>query len=196
MLRTIASDFAAFAANRFEPLSGRSLPRQLWICWRTLWQSEAMWSVLRYRLAVSLRRRHVPLIPWVLRTWNIRACGLSIGPHVDLGDGVYFPHGQVVIDGIVGIGRNCVIAPWVTIGLSTKRDDHGNAIVVGPTIGDWVAVGTGAKLLGPIKIGAGARIGANAVVLTDVPAGATAVGVPARVLEAPALASAIDEGTV
>jgi serine O-acetyltransferase len=53
--------------------------------------------------------------------------------------------------------------------------------VTGPTIERYASIGTGAKLIGPVRIGAGARIGANAVVVDDVPAGATAVGVPAQV---------------
>lgn len=183
MFSTIAADIAASAANRFEPLRGHSRPRQAWIIWRTLWGSEALWAVLRYRTAVWMRRHHVPLVSWAVQTWNVRACGLSIGKHVELGPGVYFPHGQVVIDGIVKVGSNCVFSPWVTLGLSTNADDDGS-IFFGPTLGDWVAVGTGAKLLGHITIGDGARIGANAVVLKDVPAGATAVGVPARIIEA------------
>ncbi|MEL6577883.1 MAG: hypothetical protein AAFQ81_18530, partial [Pseudomonadota bacterium] len=71
------------------------------------------------------------------------------------------------------IGPNALIRPFVTIGLM-----EGN--LQGPTIGAGVVIGTGAKLLGPITVGDGARIGANAVVIEDVPAGATVVGVPAR----------------
>ena len=72
------------------------------------------------------------------------------------------------------IGRNCSIIAAVTLGL---RNDH-----TFPSIGDDVFIGAGARVLGGIRIGDGARIGANAVVINDVPAGATAVGVPARVL--------------
>ena len=63
--------------------------------------------------------------------------------------------------------------PFVTIGL--RAGD-----VTGPTVGENASIGTGAKLIGPVRIGAGARIGANAVVLDDVPPGATVVGAPAR----------------
>ncbi|MDE3096414.1 MAG: hypothetical protein KGK07_10510 [Chloroflexota bacterium] len=92
-------------------------------------------------------------------------------------------HGQVVIDGRTRIGRHCQINPWVTIGLSNSKKLGFS--VEGPTIGDEVRIGTGAKLIGPIAVGDGARIGANAVVIHDVPAGATVVGVPARVVGAP-----------
>ncbi len=184
LLTELAQDFAAFSANRFEPLRGRSLLRQLWTCWKVFWDAEALPSVVRYRLSVWLRRHHVPFLPGLFDRWNRIAVSLSIGKPVQIGPGVYFPHGWVVIDGIVTIGAHCVISPWVTVGLSGKADERGEAILLGPTIGDGVFVGTGAKLLGPIKIGDGARIGANAVVLCDVPAGATAVGVPARIIEA------------
>ncbi len=81
-----------------------------------------------------------------------------------------------MIDGLVKIGRRAVLCPWITIGLQ-----QGN--VNGPTLAEGVFVGTGAKILGDVKIGAHAKIGANCVVVHDVPAGATAVGVPARVIE-------------
>jgi serine O-acetyltransferase len=89
--------------------------------------------------------------------------------------GLYLPHGQVVLDGLVEIGEHAIIFPWVTVGLLA-----GN--LQGPTIGPDVHIGTGAKVLGPVHVGAGARIGANAVVLDDVPPGATVAGVPARVV--------------
>jgi serine O-acetyltransferase len=74
------------------------------------------------------------------------------------------------------VGAGTVIAPFVTIGLVEGGME-------GPTIGANVNVGTGACILGTVTVGDGAGIGAGAVVLDDVPAGATAVGVPARVLD-------------
>jgi acetyltransferase-like isoleucine patch superfamily enzyme len=90
-------------------------------------------------------------------------------------------HGQVVIDS--RDHRRPLRVLTIRDGRSgqcgrRKRE----AIVYGPTLGKRVQVGTGAKLLGPISVGDGAHIGANAVVLQDVPVGATAVGVPARVI--------------
>lgn len=178
MFENLRADFAACAANRFEPLNGQSRLRQAWICWRTLWQAEAMFAVVRYRAAVWMRRHHIPVLPWLLDRWNQKA-GLSIGKPVRLGPGVYFPHSYVVLDGIVTIGRSCVFSPWATVGLVA-------GVLQGPAIGDRVQVGTGAKILGPVTIGDDARIGANAVVITDIPPGATAVGVPARVVRVPA----------
>jgi serine O-acetyltransferase len=98
---------------------------------------------------------------------------VCIGDPVVVRPGVYLPHGQVVIDGLVEIERGTTIAPFVTIGLIA-----GN--LQGPTIGARVNIGTGSKIVGPVTIGANAAIGANAVVVRDVPAGATVAGVPAR----------------
>ena len=83
---------------------------------------------------------------------------VAIGDPVVVDAGVYFPHGQVVIDGITEIGADTAISPWVTIGLLLGD-------MKGPTIGRNVRIGTGAKVLGPVVVGDGARIGANAVVL-------------------------------
>ena len=172
LLHTIARDFAWTAANRWQPLRGRPAWRQALICCGLLFQSR-IGAVLLYRLNRWLRDRRVPLLPALCDRLAIVGWNVNIGAHTVIGAGLYLPHGNVVIDGIVRIGRCCVIAPWVTIGV--------NGSVAGPTIGDDVFIGTGAKLLGGIHIGDGARIGANAVVLSDVPAGATAVGVPAKV---------------
>jgi serine O-acetyltransferase len=86
---------------------------------------------------------------------------------------VYFAHGQVVIDGLVEIGHNVVIFPWVTIGL--RAGD-----IAGPTIENNVHIGTGAKVIGNITVHRGARIGANSVVVDNVPANTTVIGAPAR----------------
>jgi serine O-acetyltransferase len=79
-----------------------------------------------------------------------------------------------VIDGFTEIGPNALIAPFVTVGLRHGRYE-------GPVIGAGVSIGTGARVLGHVHVGDRAQIGANAVVLEDVPPGATVVGVPARV---------------
>ena len=138
--------------------------------------------VLLFRLRNRLLGLGVPILPYVCELLSSAVWHVLIGRYVEAGPAFLIPHGHIVIDGAVKIGANCVINPWVTIGLSRRRrlrgfDPHG------PTIGDRVFIGTGAKLLGPITIGDGARIGANAVVIEDVPAGATVVGAPARVVQ-------------
>jgi serine O-acetyltransferase len=136
--------------------------------------------VLVYRLQAWLRKQRVPLLPLLCRRLTMLLAGVSIGDRVEIGPGLLINHGHVVIDGTTRIGPYCSIAPFVTIGLNTGGPD---ASYDGPTIGRFVFIGTGAKILGPVTVGDNARIGANAVVLSDVPPNATAVGVPARVVE-------------
>ena len=143
---------------------------------RLLWGADEFLSLFLYRVRTALRDLGVPILPRLLYYAGSFLYGVRIGEHVVIEAGLYLPHGQVVIDGITRIGRHCMIAPWSTIGLVA-----GSAI--GPTIGSDVQVGTGARILGNLTIGRGARIGTNAVVLKDVPAGATAIGVPARIIE-------------
>ena len=137
-------------------------------------------AVILLRLRDSMVRHDVPFLPYLCEVLSIASWSVSIGRRVTIGPGVIFPHGHVIIDGEVEIGRDCVINPWVTIGLSASR--RYGIDRRGPTIGDNVYIGSGAKVLGPITIGDGARIGANSVVIDDVPAGATVVGAPARVV--------------
>ena len=135
--------------------------------------------VLVYRFQAWVRGRGIPLIPSLCRRLTMLLAGVSIGDQVRIGPGLLMNHGHVIIDGKTTIGPLCSVAPFVTIGLNTGGPDVSFG---GPTIGKFVFIGTGAKVLGEISIGDNARIGANSVVLTDVPANSTAVGVPARIL--------------
>jgi serine acetyltransferase len=137
--------------------------------------SDAYLGQALYRCKAALQARRVPLLPRIAHRLAIVVAQISIGDPVIVAPGVYLIHGQVVADGLVEIGADTTIAPFVTIGL--RAGD-----VRGPTIGAGVGIGTGAKLIGPVTIGDGAQIGANAVVVTDVAAGATVVGAPARPL--------------
>lgn len=99
----------------------------------------------------------------------------DLGIGVQFGEGLNLPHPTgIVIHPEVVIGSNCMIMQQVTIGQLS-----GEGV---PVIGSNVYIGAGAKILGPITIGDGAKIGANAVVLNDVPPGSTAVGVPSKVV--------------
>jgi serine O-acetyltransferase len=140
---------------------------------RLAWQSDAFAAQLLYRLKAAGQRRGIPLLPRLAHRLAMAIAQVSIGDPVVMAPGVYVIHGQVVLDGLVTVGPNVVIAPWVTIGLKA-----GN--VQGATIGAGASIGTGAKVIGPVTIGEGAVVGANAVVVDDVPAGATVVGAPAR----------------
>lgn len=104
--------------------------------------------------------------------------GIEIHPGAKIGKGLVIDHGSgVVIGETAEIGDNCTLYQGVTLGGTGK--DTGKRH---PTLGDNVMVGSGAKVLGPFKVGSGAKIASNAVVLEEVPDNATAVGVPARVV--------------
>lgn len=142
---------------------------------RTALGSDSFRVTALERLRKALRRLHVPLAPHLLRVTQTALFGIEIGRDVTLGPGVYFVHALgVVLGGDARIGARVRFYGNNTVG--TVRDDGY------PVIEDDVVVGAGARILGPIRIGAGAQIGANAVVMQDVPAGWTAVGIPARLL--------------
>ena len=104
--------------------------------------------------------------------------GIEIHPGAQIGRRFVIDHGMgIVIGETTEIGDDCLIYHGVTLGGTGK--DHGKRH---PTLGNNVMVSAGAKVLGPFKVGDGARIAANAVVLTEIPPQATAVGVPARVV--------------
>ncbi|MDR3054523.1 MAG: serine O-acetyltransferase [Zoogloeaceae bacterium] len=106
--------------------------------------------------------------------------GIEIHPGAVIGRRFFIDHGMgVVIGETAVVGDDVTLYHGVTLGGTSweKGKRH-------PTLGDRVVVGAGAKVLGPITVGAGARIGSNAVVTRNVPAGATAVGIPARILDA------------
>jgi serine O-acetyltransferase len=104
--------------------------------------------------------------------------GIEIHPGATIGRRVFIDHGMgVVVGETAEIGDDCTLYHGVTLGGTSwsKGKRH-------PTLESGVVVGAGAKVIGPITIGSGARIGSNAVVVKDVPPGATAVGIPARVI--------------
>lgn len=106
--------------------------------------------------------------------------GIEIHPGATIGRRFFIDHGMgVVIGETAEIGDDCTLYHGVTLGGTSwnKGKRH-------PTLGDGVVIGAGAKVLGPITVGAHAKIGSNAVVVKDVPPGATAIGIPARVIEA------------
>jgi serine O-acetyltransferase len=140
---------------------------------RLMWVSDAFLAQVLYRAKARMQALGVPVLPALAHRLAMIVGQVCIGDPVVIQPGAYFAHGQVVIDGLVEIGRGVVIFPWVTIGL--RAGD-----IAGPKIGNNVHIGTGAKLIGKITVHRGARIGANAVVVDDVAAHTTVVGAPAR----------------
>lgn len=107
--------------------------------------------------------------------------GIEIHPGARIGPRLFIDHGMgVVIGETAEVGADVMMYHSVTLGGRTTATGKRH-----PTVGDGVTIGAGAKILGPVTIGARARIGANAVVVRDVPADAVAVGIPAQVRTAP-----------
>jgi serine O-acetyltransferase len=104
--------------------------------------------------------------------------GIEIHPGAKIGRRFFIDHGMgVVIGETAEIGDDCTLYHGVTLGGTTWRKEKRH-----PTLGNNVVVGAGAKILGPITVGDNARVGSNSVVVKDVPAGATVVGIPGRVI--------------
>jgi serine O-acetyltransferase len=163
---------AAFRGERADFVSTLDTVAQ---ALRLTWVSDAFGAQVCYRAKAALQARGVPVLPSLLHRLAIVWAQVCIGDPVIVRSGVYLPHGQVVIDGLTEIGEGCRIRPFVTIGLK-----EGN--IAGPTLERNVVVGTGAKVLGPVTLGEGVVVGANAVVVHDVPSKVTVVGVPAAVV--------------
>lgn len=110
-----------------------------------------------------------------VRIWSVLTQS-QIPPNTNIEGGLFLPHATgIIVHPKTRIGPNCTLFQQVTLG--SVADGGGLPHLVGD-----VMVGAGAKILGPVRIGAHARIGANAVVLQDVPDGASAVGIPARII--------------
>jgi serine O-acetyltransferase len=131
-------------------------------------------ALLAHRVAHAMHRAGVPIVPRTMATFVRAATGVEIHPAAHIGAGLFIDHGSgVVIGETAEIGEDVTLYQGVTLG--------GTGFATGkrhPTIEDNVTIGSGAKLLGPITIGHGAKIGANSVVIHDVPANATVVGNP------------------
>ncbi len=136
-------------------------------------------AVRRHRRAHWFFNHNMKFIARYLSQRNRHKSGIEIHPAAQLGKGVFIDHGMgVVIGETTVVGDNCTIYQNVTLGGTGK--DLGKRH---PTLGNNVLVGSGAKVLGPFTVGDNARIAAGAVVLREVPANATAVGVPARIVK-------------
>lgn len=136
-------------------------------------------AVLGYRITHWMWRHECKLLARILSQLIRWFTGVEIHPAARIGKGLFIDHGMgVVIGETASIGDNVTLYHDVTLGGTSLQEG-----IRHPQVGDAVIIGAGARLLGPIHVGSGARIGANAVVVSDVPEGATMVGVPAHPLK-------------
>ncbi len=135
-------------------------------------------AVIFHRIAHWFYLKKFYLIARLISQFSRFLTGIEIHPGAKIGKGLLIDHGSgVVIGETAEIGDNCLIYQGVTLGGTGK--EHGKRH---PTLGNNVMVGSGARVLGPFKVGDNAKIAANAVVLEEVPENSTAVGVPARIV--------------
>ncbi len=135
-------------------------------------------AVLVYRLAHALWKSKLFFLGRFLSHIGRFLTGIEIHPGARIGRGFFIDHGMgVVIGETAEIGKNCTLYHGVTLGGTSwaKEKRH-------PTLGDNVVVGSGAKILGPFRVGDNCRIGSNSVVVKEVPDDCTVVGVPGRIV--------------
>lgn len=134
-------------------------------------------AIISHRIAHSIHILKIPFIPRLLSQLNRFITGIEIHPGAQIGNGLFIDHGMGVVIGETSIiGDNVTIFQGATLGGTGKEKGKRH-----PTIGNNVVIGAGAKVLGNITIGDNVQIGANAVVVKEVPANATVVGVPGRI---------------
>lgn len=164
--RELRRDIAAARAR--DPAARDVSPVEILATW------PGIHALLAHRTAHALHEADVPLLPRAISMAARAITGIEIHPAARIGEGLFIDHGAgVVIGETADIGENVTLYQGVTLG--------GTGFATGkrhPTVQDNVTIGSGAKLLGPITIGHGAKIGANSVVITDVPSNSTVVGNP------------------
>jgi serine O-acetyltransferase len=156
----------------------RRYPARPWL------KEQSIWALAVYRFGCRVDRRPAGLwrkllerVYWLLYFVTETLTGITIPKSVKVGPGLRIHHfGNIIIHNEARIGANCTLRHGVTIG-----NRHAGGPV--PILEDDVDLGAYAQVLGGVRIGRGAKIGAMSVVLCDVPAGATAVGIPARIIE-------------
>ena len=136
----------------------------------------SFWAILNHRIAHKFYLKKKYFIARLISQLSRSLTGIEIHPGAKIGKGFFIDHGMgVVIGETCEIGDNVLLYQGVTLGGTGKGSGKRH-----PTLGNNVMVGAGAKVLGPVKIGDNAKIGGGSVVVKDVPAYMTAVGVPAR----------------
>jgi serine O-acetyltransferase len=166
VVRELRRDVAA--AHARDPAASGVGPIEIVLTW------PGIQALLAYRVAHALHVAGVPVLPRTIALFARMLTGIEIHPAAHIGAGLFIDHGSgVVVGETASIGDDVTLYQGVTLG--------GTGFATGkrhPTIEDNVTIGSGAKLLGPITIGHGAKVGANSVVITDVPPNSTVVGNP------------------
>ena len=135
-------------------------------------------AILFYRFANLAWQKNFYLIGRLISNLGRFTTGIEIHPGAEIGKRFFIDHGMGVVVGETSkVGDDVTLYQGVTLGGTSLEKGKRH-----PTIGDGVIIGSGAQVLGPLNVGKGARIGANAVVLQDVPTGATMVGIPAKIV--------------
>lgn len=137
-----------------------------------------VWALGYHRIAHRLFKARLFFLARLVNHFSRMLTAIDIHPGAEIGRDFFIDHGFVVIGETAVIGDNVTIYQCVTLGGTSP--DNGIAGKRHPTLADNVIVGSGAQVLGPILVGKGARVGANAVVTKEVPEGAVMVGIPAR----------------
>lgn len=147
--------------------------------WEVLTTYPGIHAILIHRLTSRLWRWNLRWLARFIAHLGRWVTGIEIHPGAHIGRRVFIDHGMgVVIGETAEVGDDTTLYHGVTLGGTSWKKGKRH-----PTLGKEVVVGAGAKILGPLNIGDGAKVGSNAVVVKDVPAGATAVGIPARIVD-------------
>jgi serine O-acetyltransferase len=150
--------------------------------------SQGLWATTAYRLNHYVRNRLHPRLlvmaaavpAFVFKRIVIALTGIDIDSNAHIGPGLMIPHGGHIVMGAVRVGRNCYIAQGVTLGQSTLDDPQSRPDV--PTLGNRVWVGPGAVIAGDVTVGDDAVVGANSLLVRDVPPRGVVLGVPTRLV--------------
>ncbi|MBS6474424.1 MAG: serine O-acetyltransferase [Clostridiales bacterium] len=146
--------------------------------WEVIFCYPGFRAVRRHRRAHWFFKHGHPIIARMIANRTRRITGIDIHPGATIGEGLFIDHGTgVVIGETTVIGKNCTIFQNATLGGTGKEVGKRH-----PTLEDEVMVCAGAKVLGPFTVGKGSKIGAGAVVLSEVPPHCTVVGVPGRIV--------------
>lgn len=147
--------------------------------WEVFFMYPGFKAVMNHRVAHWFYKHGHKFIATAISNRVRRKYGIEIHPAAQIGKGVFIDHGMGVVIGETAIvGDNCTIYQGVTLGGTGKHKGKRH-----PTIGNNVLIGCGAKVLGPFTVGDNSKIAANAVVLQEVPANCTCVGIPARIVK-------------